>query len=256
MNSFCVLLLLASTALAFDIYDIMPCAFELMTYTRVLSGGAVLTTSKDAIYHDHNELWRWDSEFEGMPGFFEGHEWSVIWRDDDGVSYHDNLLEGTCQKWSMKNTPKNPYEWVMSKTDGVTWSKEDCDYDGEPATKYVAKTTSKQYKFTAVMNLYQIKKTGVFASGNGTVEGSLVDVTFEIEVNKYSHNSPLPGSLFMTSAPCPLTVEPEGPSRDFQQYCYARSNPSESSSSAVVIKPSFLFFLATLLAALLIFVAV
>jgi len=267
MNSFCVFLLLASTVLAIDVYDIMPCAFELMTYTRVLSGGSLLTTSKDAIYRDHDNLWRWDSEFDGLPGFFDGHEWSVIWRPDEETSYHHFTLEGKCVKNSGRNMYPFPYEWIESKTDGVSWSQEDCTYDDEPAIMYSAKTTSKQYKFTGIMNLFQIKKTGDFVFGNGTVAGSLIDVTFEIEITKFTHNSPLPSSIFVTSAPCPATTIPADPSREFKQICYGKQNPSDSSSrggssrggssggGGAVVKPSFLFFLATLLAALMIAVA-
>jgi len=252
MNSFCVVLLLASAALALDVYDFMPCSFELMTFTRVLSGGAELTTSKDAIYRDHDNLWRWDSEFNGMPGLFEGHEWSVIWRPDDGASYHDFTLEGKCLKNNGgKKMYPFPYDWMVSKTDGVTWSKQNCDYNGESAIQYTGKTTSKAYGFTSVMNLFQLRKTGSFVFGNGTVESSFIDLTFEIEVTKFTHNSPLPASVFVTSAPCPATTIPADPSREFQQVCYAHPNPLISSSSATVIMP----FLATILAALLIFVA-
>jgi len=249
------LVLLATTALAFDPREIFPCSFSSMTYTSVTSGGTELTSSIDALYHDHDNLWRWDSEFKGMPGFFDGHEWSVIWRPDDGASYHDFTLEGKCYKnnGGSRMYPY-PYEWVLSKTDGFTWTSKDTTYNGQSVTQYTGVTSSRTYKFQATVNLFLAKKDGALVFGNGTVESSLIDVQFTISVSKFVTHTSLPGSTFVPSARCPPTTMPADASKEFREYCYARTNPS-GSNGASFMKPSLVFFLATLLMTILIIVS-
>jgi len=255
MNAVYALLLLATAAFAAGPMDILPCAFEATTLTRVYSGGSELTTSIDGIYRDHDDLWRWDSEFNGMPGLFDRHEWSVIWRPDDDVSYHEYLLEKKClvNNGGSEMYPF-PYEWVESKTDGINWTVTDVTIDGKDGYKYTGVTKSKAHSFTATANLY-ILKNGQWIAGNGTLESNLIDVSFSVSVTKFKAHAQIPAGIFVpSSALCPATTAPVDPSRDFAQYCYRGDN--SASSGAVVINPSLVFLIATLLAALLIFVAV
>jgi len=255
MNAVYALLLLATVAFAVTPTDILPCAFEATTLTRIYSGGSELTTSIDGIYHDHDDLWRWDSEFNGIPGLFDHHVWSVIWRPDDEVSYHEYLLE---QKCLINNGGQEmypfPYEWIESKTDGINWTVTDVKIDGKDGFKYTGVTKSKALGFSANANLY-ILKNGQWVSGNGTLESNLIDVSFSISVTKFKAHAPITAGIFVpSSALCVATTAPMNASRDFAQYCYREV--TSSSSGAVVINPSLVFLIATLLAALLIFVAV
>jgi len=238
--------------LALSPTDFMPCAFELVTYTTFYSGGSVLTTSLDAVYHDHDNLWRWDSEFDGIPGIMDAHEWSVIWRPDDGASYHNNGV--TCLKNNngTKMYPY-PYDWVLSKLDSITWSVKDVKYNDQDAKVYMGNGYSSLLKMTAKIDIFFLRKSGMLVYANGTVENILVDLNFEMVINKYAPNAAVSGAVFMPAVPlCPATTMPVDAAPDFQRYCYRRS----SSSGAAGIIPSGLFLLATLLAALLIFVAV
>lgn len=246
--SFVLLLAAAAFAASVDPNDIMPCSFEAMTYTRVLSGGTEITSTIDVLYHDHDGLWRWDSEFKGLPGFFDSHNWRIIWRPDDDASYHEMTLKGTCVRNEGTKKYPPPYEWIRSKTDGVEWSKTDCQFNDQPAVMYTGSTSSKKYKFKGSANLF-FSKAGVLLFGNGTVEGSLIDITFEMEVTKFTAHTALPALTFVPSPPCPATVQPDDPSREFQEFCYK----DPISSVAAVIKPSILFFLATFLMAFMIF---
>jgi len=250
MNCLYALVFLAATAMAITPNDILPCAFEVMTYTTFYSGGSVLTTSTDALYHDHDNLWRWDSEFDGIPGIIDAHEWSVIWRPDDGASYHNNGKVCLKNNNSTKMYPY-PFDWIASKLDNLVWSEKEVKYGDEDAKMYTGVGISSRFKVTATLNLFFLRKSNMFVFGNGTVEGSLIDLELEMAVNKYNPNAAIPGAMFMPAVPaCPATTMPADPSPDFQRYCYRK----ESSGASIV--PNGLFFLATLLAALLIFVAV
>jgi len=251
MKGVFAVLLLAVAVVAFDPREKIPCAFELMTLTRFYSDGTELTSSIDAVYHDHDNLWRWDSEFKGIPGLFESHEWSVIWRPDDGVSYHRFTLDGKCLKNNGgKNMYPYPYDWVMSKLDNATWTESKVNYEGQKAILYQAVGT-KAKKFKAVVNLY-VLESGEIAAGNGTIEGSLIDLTFTITISKFSSHSAIPGATFVPEAPCPATTIPMDPTYDFKQYCYVKPTIPSGSSGAAFMKPSILFLLAALLVALLI----
>jgi len=252
MNTLYALLFLVATAFAVNPHDILPCAFEVMTYTHVMSGGEEISKSIDAIYHDHDNLWRWDSEFKGVPGFFDGHTWRIIWRPDDGASYHDMVLEDKCVTHSGKDMYPYPLDWILGKTDKMEWSATPVEYEGQSAIRYTGIGSSTQYSFKVCANVYFLK-SGQLVYGNGTVESSLIDISFTMDVTKFVSNSPLPADTFIPSAPCPARTAPANPSYEFQKFCY-RSHHSGSSGAAAAIHPSFLFFLASLLMTLLIFV--
>jgi len=257
MNSFYALFVLAVVALGqIDPHEALPCAFEADIVTHLYSGGSELTQSIDAMYHDHDNLWRWDSDFKGIPGLFDAHEWSIIWRPDDGVSYHLFPLEGKCLKnnGASKMYPY-PFDWLLSKTENVTWTKTDCKYQEEDAVKYSGTGYSSEFKCQATINLY-VLKSGEFVHGDGSLEGSMIDITFEMTVSKFVMHSPLVPAIFLPSSLsplCPSTTLPAPASKDFEKFCYENQRPS--SSGAVVVQPSILFFFATLLLLLLISVA-
>jgi len=255
MNGLFAVLLLAAVAVAFDPHDLFPCSFEAMTVTSVMSGGSEQFKSFDSIYHDHDNLWRWDSQCDGFLPFFEGHEWSVIWRPDDGVSYHEDLKAGKC----LKNNGESkmypyPYEWIASHVDSVSWSSKETKYNGRSAIKYTGVSHSTEWDFDAKFDIYIAKKSGDLLYANGTVETKFIDVTFSMTVTKFVSHSALALGTFVPSARCPATTVPASASKEFQRYCYESTNEL-SSSGAAVIKPSLAIFLATLLMALLILVA-
>jgi len=259
------LLLLSAVCLAFDPYDFMPCSFQFTTLTHVYSGGTQIATSEDAVYRDHDNLWRWESEFSGLSGLFDPHVWVIVWRPDNGASYHHQLLTGTCLKnnGASKMYPY-PYEWVESKTDGIEWTMDDCIFDDQPAYKYTAKAKSTRYKFVAEANLFAYKKNGQFVFGNGTLQSNMIDLELRIDVEQYVTRTPLPPKLFQTSKPCPETSAPADPSKDFARLCYRSSTSSSSattssqsqqSGAGFAVKPSIVAVVASLVAALLMCIA-
>jgi len=254
MSRVFALLLLCAVALAVDPHDFFPCSFQSTTLTHILSGGVEVATSEDALYHDHDNLWRWDSEFSGLPGLFEPHVWSIIWRPDNGASYHHLMLEGVCKKnnGGSKMYPY-PYDWISSKTDGMTWTQEECVYNDETVWKFSGKGKSTQYKFTLESNLF-MKKNGELVFSNGTVQSSMIDVEFKTDINQFISHARLQPKLFQTAPPCPAVTLPADPSREFVDVCY-RSTTSSSSNAGFAVKPSILALVASILAALVICLA-
>jgi len=266
MNKIVIALIaLFAVSMALDPEDIMPCAFQITTYTRILSGGALLGTSDDTLYRDHNDLWRWDSDFTGVTGLFDGHMWSIVWRPDLDSSYHSNLMTGKC----LKNNGGSamypiPYKWVEQKTGPVDWTQEECVYNDKPAIKYTGKAKSTSYQFTLETNIFTTK-SGDFMYANGTVMSNMVDIVFTTELGQYIAYSPVPPKTFMPqdanfkdANKCEAVVYPADPSKEFSQVCY-NHGPQPSSShaggSAFAINPSISLMLISLLAILMICLA-
>jgi len=238
MYSLLALLLLSTVSLAFDPYDFMPCAFQVTTYTHIYSGGAEIATSEDALYRDHDNLWRWESEFSGLSGLFDSHVWVVIWRPDYGASYHHHLLSGQCLKNNgAKQMYPYPYEWIASKMSSIEWSEDYVTFDDKPSVKYTVKGKSTQYKFTLEANIFTYK-TGEFVFANGTVQSNMIDVEFKVDVNQFVTNTPVAPKLFQTVKPCEEVTLPADPSKDFSKLCYRHPTSSSSTGAGFAVIPS------------------
>jgi len=246
-----VFALCAVAAFALEPSEFLPCSFQVGAKTHILSGGVEVANSEDIVYHDHDNLWRWDGQFSGLPGLFDAHEWSIIWRPDNGISYHLQTDTGVCKEnnGGSKMYPY-PYDWIASKTDGVVWTQQDVTYENSAATMYVARAKSTRYKFTLEASLF-VLKSGELVYGNGTLQSSLIDVEFTMDINQYIFRKHIPAQYFMTARPCPVTTRPAEPSKEFTNYCYV-ANPS---SAGFAVKPNFLAVVAALLAAFLIYMA-
>jgi len=96
-----------------------------------------------------------------------------------------------------------------------------------------------------------VLKSGELVYGNGTVQSSMIDIEFTMDINQFVSYRPIPGKIFQTAAPCPATTLPAEPSKEYSRFCYV-SNPS---SAGFAVKPNFLAVVAALLAALLIYMA-
>jgi len=261
MKTIVALILLFTFAMAFNPYDLMPCSFQITTFTRIYSGGAVLGTSDDTLYRDHDNLWRWDSDFTGVTGLFDGHMWSVVWRPDVQASYHSNLKTGVCLKNNGGSTMyPYPYDWVVQKTGKVDWTSEECIFQDKPAMKYTGKAKSSSYQFTLETNIFTTKN-GDFIFANGTVLSNMVDIVFTTEVGQYVAYNPIAPKIFLPvdrkemKTPCETVIYPADPSKEFTQVCYNHETHSSSHSGAFAINPSIAFILASILAILMICVA-
>jgi len=255
MKNVLALLFLFTVSMAVNPYEFMPCSFQITTYTRILSGGSLLGTSDDTVYRDHDNLWRWDSDFTGVSGIFEAHVWSVIWRPDYNASYHQNMMSGACLKNNGGSTMyPYPYDWMLSKFDQLTWTKEECTYNDKPAYRYNAKGKSTRYQFNVELDTYSLL-TGEFLHANGTVESNMIDVEFETDVNQFVSHKPVPAKLFMT--PCEKLVYPSDPSKEFVDVCYNYKTHSSSlaGSAGFAITPSVFVLFVSLLAIFLICIA-
>jgi len=230
MYSIIALLLLSTVSFALDPNDFMPFAFQVSTLTHIYSEGSEIATSEDTVYHDHDNLWRWDSDFSGVAGLFDPHSWIIVWRPDNGASYHHQMLTGQCLKnnGASKMYPY-PYDWIASKCDNLTWSEDYITLNGKSAIRYSAVGKSSRYNFVLNTNIFT-STSGSFVFANGTVESVAIDINFVVEVNQYISNSPIDPKKFTVSKPCPETTMPADPSRDFTKFCY--HTPSSTSSNA------------------------
>jgi len=257
MYSLVALLLLAAVSSALDPYDFMPCSFQVTTFTHIYSGGVEIATSEDALYRDHDNLWRWESDFSGLSGLFDPHMWVIIWRPEFDASYHHQMLTGTCSKNNGgEHMYPYPVEWISGKCDHLTWSQSDIVFNGKPAIMYTAKGKSTQYQFEIVSNLIS-SKNGEFLSGNGTVKSMMIDVDYVMDVNQFIPYKPLASKLFQPTEPCPEVDVPKEASKDFVKLCYQHAPLSAGSSSnaGFAVNPSILAVLASVFAALLMCIA-
>jgi len=244
-------LLLSAAAMALSPDDFVPCSFQAMTYTHIRSDGVEIATSEDALYHDHDGLWRWDSEFSGLPGLFDSHVWSLIWRPDNDATYHHEMLEGHC---FMTRLYPYPFDWVASKFDDFAWTQKDVYYNGEPATQINGKGYSSKFKFSLESNFF-FRKNGELVFSNGTIKSTTVDVEFDVDISQFIYHTALSSKLFMTSPPCAATTLPAPASKEFAQTCYVSPTSSSHKGAGVAVKPDVFALVASLLMALLIYIA-
>jgi len=254
MYSLVALLLLAAVSSAFDPYDFMPCSFQVTTLTKVYSGGTEIASSEDALYRDHDNLWRWESDFSGLSGLFDAHSWVVVWRPDYASSFHHDMISGKCLKNNGgKYMYPYPPEWITSKVDTISWTQSDVTYNGKSAVMYTANGKNIHSNFEVVANLIASKDGFNFYGANGTVKSALIDLEFQMEVNQYVAYKPLASKLFQPSEPCTEVTIPAEPTKDFARLCYQHtplSNPS-SSNAGFAVNPSILAVLASVFALLM-----
>jgi len=257
MKFFFAFVLLCALSFALDPRDFMPCSFQVMTHTDIMSGGEKLGESKDAFYHDHDNLWRWDSEFDGIPPIFEGHTWSAVWRPDYGNSYHDEGLQHECVLNDHQDKmPEFPIDWMLNKFGGGTsWTDQEVTIDGAAAIRYTATGHSDEYKIDLVFNLFFQDGEVLFA--NGTMKSDFIDIDYHTKVHQYTAFQPVPAKVFATcsSKDIPPTTLPADPSREFRNLCYRDPKRHSSSSAAFTIKPSFVSLFAAVLMVLLLCIA-
>jgi hypothetical protein len=239
-------------------YDFLPCSFQVAAYTEIFSEGSSLSHSIDSVWRDHDNLWRWDSDFSGIPGVRDGHKWSTIWRQDRGCSYHNYVDQGMCSARCGEKITPLPYEWLVSKLGEIEWTESASTWKGEESLVYKGTVESAQFKMTGVVEFVILKEsqTLVQISGSGTSSGAQIDITFVTDITQYKHHVPLEPNSFITQLPCAETAAPRNASKQFESYCYTDVAPVvPSSSAASAVRPGLLSVLCALVSALLVLAA-
>jgi len=258
MKLFLAFILLCSVSFAFDIHEFFPCSFQVKTYTRLISYGQVMATSEDTFYHDHDNLWRWDSTFTGISVIL-GHEWSIVWRPEYGNSYHVETPKHECLLNAGYFQPgvmmPYPFDFMLEFFSDPDWNEDTVTLSGSPATRITLKGVA-MFKTNVVFNMFIRDDEILFA--NGTIKTPDADYEVQVDINQFKAYQPIPSKVFTTctSSKIHATTPPADPSAEFRKLCYR--NPvthTSSSSDSFIIKPSFANIFASILMILLFYIA-
>lgn len=208
-----------------ELPEFVACSFHGEFHTRVLNEQReVVSTSKDHLYFDGGQYWRWDSDFSGVEGVMEPHQWIIIWRPDLEATYHDY---GTiCKKNDDRaQPPPPPYQWLLRNTNGISWFRIPGTWEGMDVYIYHSTFTVNKYSALVTSDFYFLKEDDSLVLVNGTVksESLFLDLTYHMDAISYEHNVPFPTTTFLPAAHCspePLSA-PAEPSADFKKKCYA-----------------------------------
>jgi len=228
---------------------LMPCSFRLTAHISIYDAdGTEIASTVNEIMRDNGEYWAWKSEGHGdefVQAVLPDHEWSIIWRQDLGLSFRHDIKTQSCTESS--DTP-TPFKWIENKTYGLMWFDELVDYEGKEATLYTAVAAGSRsgYDFEAVANFFVINadNTLVFINGTATALHQGIEVSFKSTRLYFEHNDPIDPRMFAIQAPCNLHGSPQGPSDAFKEACY-------HTSAAVSTAASWLALLVALFAMLL-----
>lgn len=231
-----------------DLPEFVPCSFHAEFHTRVLNPDReVVATSVDNVWYDHDDLWRWDSNFSGFAGILEGHEWAIIWRPDMATSYHD-YGDRCLLNDGAKTIAPFPYDWLLMHTDGMTWFRMKGTWEDMPVYYYTTKFYIKNYDTTVTTNVYLLEEDDALVFINGTAHSDkyLFDLTYTMDTISYEDRVALDPKLFIPSARCTngsvISIPPEA-SDSFKKQCY-ESKPSGSAASHVVLSGAAVLLLA------------
>jgi len=230
---------------------LFPCSFRMTSHMSITTkDGEELATSINELARDNGDYWVWKSKFSGdefIRSIVPDHEWSIIWRPDNGTSFRHDINLRTC--FASHDLP-TPYKWVESKTYGIVWFDEPAQYDGQDATLYSAVTLGNYsgYEFEAEAHFYVLNEDGTLVHVNGTVSANHgeIDLDFRTISISFEHNKPVDPRSFVVSAPCELHGVPESPSATFKEKCYHTSGSS-------VVSVSWLLLVVAILVTLLSF---
>jgi len=243
--SVCVLCALTFAATP-DVFN--ACSFRLTAHMVVKSpDGDELGSAINEIIHD-NGYWTWNSQFEGSEftkNILPDHEWSIIWRRDNGYSYRHDLNTHRCINSTEVPTPWN---WIESKTYGVVWFDEPVWYNDQRATLYTAAAAGSysQYEFESTTGFYVTDDDQNIVDINGTVNINHGEIVLVLQTQRMSfeHNKPIDPRKFAVEAPCPIMDPPAAPDESYQKQCYHQGGASLATISWIAL-------LMALLAALL-----
>jgi len=225
-------LLTLCVVLKADLPEFVPCAFHAQFLTRVLNPDReVVATSRDDVYYDHDDLWRWDSSFSGVIGVIDPQDWTIIWRPDLKTCYHD--LGDKCvlnDGGGSKMTPL-PYDWFLRGTKGVSWFKLSGVYEGMPVDIYHATAYVTKYGITVTINVHILTQDQALVLVNGTAKNDQVDLTYTMDTVIYEQKSGTAANLFIPSARCTngtVISAPKAASDSFVKQCYRTASASHA----------------------------
>jgi len=215
-----------ASATASIVPEFCPCSFHGEFHTRVLNQDRqVIATSRDHIYFDNEQYWRWDSDFSGVPGVIEAHQWIITWRPDMGCTFHD--YGDKCLKNDDRpEPPPAPYEWLLRNTNGISWFRLTGTWEDMPVYIYHATfTINNRFSANVTTDVYVLQDDLSLVLVNGTVKSSklLLDLTYHMDTVAYEHNVQIQPNFFIPSAICAngtIFSAPPEPSEDFKNSCY------------------------------------
>jgi len=224
----CVVFALASffaaVSEAASLPEFIPCSFHVEMRTRVMNPDReIVATSVDHVYYDHDNLWRWDSDFSGVAPVLDPQQWIIIWRPDMGVCYHDYGDRCLLNNGASTMTPL-PYDWIQRGTGGLDWFLLQGEWEGMPVDIWHSTFVVLKYDVTFEANVYVLKedKSVVLVKGSGY--NSKLNLTYTMDAVTFEHNVPLDPTVFIPSARCTngtVIKTPDGASADFKKTCYA-----------------------------------
>jgi len=203
----------------------------------------IIATSVDHFYYDHDDLWRWDSDFSGLIPLLDPQTFTVIWRPDLKVSYHDYGDHCVLNDGRSEMAPL-PYDWFLSKTKGVTWFWMTGVWEGMPVDIFHANFVVNKYNTAVTADVYILQDDHTLVLVNGTAKNDQIDLTYIMDCVEYEHMVPItPSSLFIPSARCTngtVIKVPDDASDGFKRECY---DTQSAASIAVASWASLLMLL-------------
>jgi len=223
-----------------DLPEFFPCSFSVSFNSEITNlQGEIVATSIDRLIRDgEQDLWRWESDFTGLPGVLDPQQWIVIWRPDMNVSYHD-LGEKCIKNNGRKTMAPLPYDWVLEKTGGMTWFRNVGTWEGAPCYIYHTTFVVKEYQTTMTADVH-ILKSGALVLVNGTAKSDKygLDLKYSMDVQYYDHNQEFLPTYFIPAGHCtngtPIPA-PSPSSAEFQKQCYGNFGAHAVASWAMVV---------------------
>jgi len=237
-----------------DLPEFVPCSLNVLFHSTVLNRqGEVVASSVDRVIRDNeHDIWRWDSDFTGLPGVLDPQKWIIVWRPDLNASYLD--LGEKCVKGDggHLNMLPLPYDWLLEKTYGITWFRNIGNYEGLPCYIYHAKFFVVDVETTMTTDIYVLQNDGSLLLINGTAQSDKfgLDLIYAMEVQYYDQHQEVRPTYFIPAAHCTDGVPvpaPPASSDAFVKSCYGEDSSMgvravASWVAVVLLLVSVLFF--------------
>jgi len=216
-----------------ELPEFIPCSFHAEFHTRVMNTDReIIATSVDQFYYDHDDLWRWDSDFNGIPPLIDPQQWVIIWRPDLTTAFHD-FGDKCILNYAGKPMTPLPYDWFVAHTSGVNWFKLTGTWEDMPVFIYHTTFYVERFKVTFTADIFILQEDDSLVLINGTAKGNGLDVTYTMDAVVYEHRTHLSPNLFIPSARCSygqVIPAPSEPSDEFQKQCYVKDAASRVSA--------------------------
>jgi len=240
-----------------DLPDFVPCSFSVSFKSNIFGPeGDVLASSTDRFIRDNeNDLWRWDSDFTGMAPLVDPQQFIIIWRSDLNTSYHDYGDKCLKNDGHAEMAPL-PYDWLLSKTYGMSWFRHVNTWEGLPSYTYHATFHIVSYNGTMDVEIHTLQSNGalVFINGTAKSEEHGIDVSYAMQVESFEQHQEVLPIYFIPSAHCNDGVPvpaPPAPTPSFEKECYGWRDSASSAGFRTVASWSMVLVLLLVVAVLL-----